>query len=287
MSTSANGTGSERGWPLSGIGARTHAPERSSGKAEPARSGGSRMVGGFAAGDSADRASSPSSVFADAIGPEDDSLPEPGLLEAIAESGARAEDFVLALLPSGQLIGIERNSDEEVEVYARSRRRGDTGGIYTGRYRSFRFDCRERRWIDGKPPPGARQIRNILLPLLEIGRASEPGPGGARSADLRPIGAAAAGEFATRGDDPTREEFPFQNLLPAPSPPRSEPRSYNGGTPPGQTSEPETGSPIAILKARLLHRARELLCRSRAGRRWLGVPRQRPREIVILRDLGP
>lgn len=285
MSISANGTGSDRGWPLSGHQARTHAAERSSPPGKPIRPGESRVISGSAAVEAVDRAASPSHAFGDAIGPADDFPTDPDLLHAIAESGALAEDFVLALLPSGQRIGIERNFGEEVKVYARSRRRGDTGGIYTGRYRCFRFDCQERRWVDGKPPPGARQIRNFLRPFFEIGRDANPAMGVVPATDFRAASAAET-EFADRGDDPMRGKLSLPNLLPAPSPPQNESRSSSGGPSPARKSDPEMGPQSGTLRGRLLLRARALLCRSRAGRRWLGVPRPRPREIVILRDLG-
>lgn len=286
MSISANGTGSDRGWPLSGNQARTRAAERSSLPGEPIQPGESRANTGSTAEEAVDRAASQSHGFGDGIGPADDFITDPDLLQAIAESGALAEDFVLALLPSGQRIGIERNSGEEVKVYARSRRRGDTGGIYTGRYRSFRFDCQERRWVDGKPPPGARQIRNFLRPFFEIGRDADPARVGIQTIDLRPTSGAERGEITDQGEDPMGAKAPLPNLLPAPSPPQSESGSSSGGPSPARKADPEMGPQSGTLRGRLLLRAREWLCRSRAGRRWLGVPRPRPREIVILRDLG-
>ena len=59
----------------------------------------------------------------------------------------------------------KRNSRDWVDVYARSRRKGDVRGKYTGNYGKYGFNMVMKNWSFGAAPPGAREIRAILAAI--------------------------------------------------------------------------------------------------------------------------
>ncbi len=53
-----------------------------------------------------------------------------------------------------------------LDVFARARRKADSGGRYTGNYRECGFNLEERRWSYGAGPPGAAEIRRQITRLF-------------------------------------------------------------------------------------------------------------------------
>jgi hypothetical protein len=64
------------------------------------------------------------------------------------------------MLASGALVVVGHGGGPWVNVYARSRRADDRGGVYTGGYERFGWNIDEQRWSYAKNPPGAAEIKN-------------------------------------------------------------------------------------------------------------------------------
>lgn len=91
-------------------------------------------------------------------------LSELGL--AILERPSKKKELTTVQLCSGNQVSICHGDNEWVDVFTRKRRKGDSGGLYSGKYERFGYNKNERRWSYGEGPPGAREIKSILSQIL-------------------------------------------------------------------------------------------------------------------------
>ncbi|WP_317933581.1 hypothetical protein [Halioxenophilus sp. WMMB6] len=85
---------------------------------------------------------------------------------AILESPSKNKKLTTVKLSSGNEVSICHGGNEWVDVFTRKRRKGDSGGLYSGKYDRFGFNINEQRWSYGDGPPGAREIKSILSQVL-------------------------------------------------------------------------------------------------------------------------
>jgi hypothetical protein len=85
---------------------------------------------------------------------------------AILESPSKNRTLTTVKLASGNEVSICHGGNEWVDVFTRKRRKGDSGGLYSGKYDRFGFNINEQRWSYGDAPPGAREIRSVLSQVL-------------------------------------------------------------------------------------------------------------------------
>ena len=85
---------------------------------------------------------------------------------AILESPSKNKTLTTVKLSSGNEVSICHGRNEWVDVFTRKRRKGDSGGRYTGKYDRFGYNVNEQRWSYGDGPPGAKEIKSILSRVL-------------------------------------------------------------------------------------------------------------------------
>lgn len=85
---------------------------------------------------------------------------------AILESPSKNKKLTTVKLSSGNEVSICHGGNEWVDVFTRKRRKGDSSGLYSGKYDRFGFSTNEQRWSYGDGPPGAREIKSILSQVL-------------------------------------------------------------------------------------------------------------------------
>jgi hypothetical protein len=85
---------------------------------------------------------------------------------SILESPSKNKHLTTVKLSSGNEVSICHGGNEWVDVFTRKRRKGDSGGLYSGKYDRFGFNINEQRWSYGDGPPGAREIKSILSQVL-------------------------------------------------------------------------------------------------------------------------
>ena len=88
------------------------------------------------------------------------------LTECVVAYGKVKKHAVKAFMHSGEAVLICYDESEWVDVYARNRKNGETGGKYTGRYDKHKFNKLENCWSWRTGPPGAREIRELIKQVV-------------------------------------------------------------------------------------------------------------------------
>ena len=81
-----------------------------------------------------------------------------------SEGGCWTYDVIVrGKLSSGEPVYFgSRHERAWMDVYARSRRKGDAPGKYTGGFRKYGFNRAYRKWSVGTARPGARESSGII-----------------------------------------------------------------------------------------------------------------------------
>ena len=88
------------------------------------------------------------------------------LTECVIIYGRVKINTVKTFMQSGEAVLICYDESEWVDVYARNRKKGETGGKYTGGYDRFGFNKSENRWSYRSGPPGAKEIRELIKKVV-------------------------------------------------------------------------------------------------------------------------
>ena len=74
--------------------------------------------------------------------------------------------FFRGELTSGALVFFALNDDGSwIDVYTRSRRKGERDSQFTGKYQRYGFSVYGNRWSYGDGPPAAGEIRTLMVQL--------------------------------------------------------------------------------------------------------------------------
>ncbi len=92
--------------------------------------------------------------------------PQSELALVILQRSSTNKKLTTVKLESGNEVAICHGGSEWIDVFTRKRKKGDNGGLYTGKYDRFGFNLNENRWSYGDGPPGAREIRFIISQVV-------------------------------------------------------------------------------------------------------------------------
>jgi hypothetical protein len=73
------------------------------------------------------------------------------------------DSYFRGVLPSGEAVyfGV-KPANTYIEVWARTRRKGEKAGVFTGPYKNFSFHPPRNRWSYASAPPGTSDIRPMI-----------------------------------------------------------------------------------------------------------------------------